>query len=90
MEEISDALFGRYQALATYDTIARLAKPEFATREVATLAGIPTPAVSKELARLVGLGVIRSVSRRGEYERVDETEFWTAIELLGQWARRGK
>lgn len=76
IDERSDDLFGRYQALRVYATIARLTKPAFSTGELAKLTGVPTPALSKELGRLVRLELVRSTSRRGDYERIDDQPFW--------------
>ena len=78
----SELLFGRYQALRVYATIARLPKPEFSTGDVAALSGVPVADCSKELARLVRLEVVRRRSRRGNYERDDETSFWTHMDSL--------
>ena len=82
IERVSELLFGRYQALSIYTAIAGLAKPEFTTGEVASLTGVALPVCSKELRRLSELGAVRSVSRRGAYERVSERPFWLAVGLL--------
>ena len=76
IDEYSDNLFGRYQALRVYTAIARLATRQFATGDLAKLTGVPTPALSKELGRLSYLELVRSTSRRGDYERIDDSPFW--------------
>ena len=86
MERTSELLLGRYQAMSVYAAVARLSKPEFTTGQISAVSGVPTSALSKELARLVKLEVIHSVSRRGDYERADVPSFWSAVELLAQWA----
>lgn len=86
MDRESDILLGRYQALRVYSAIGRLPKPTFTTGELASITDVPTSALSKELARLAKLGVIKSVSRRGDYERMEADDFWQAIELLAVWA----
>lgn len=89
VEEASELLFGRYRALAIYAAIARLPKPEFTTGQIGALTGIPNPVVSKELARLVTLGVIDGVSRRGDYERRDAGPFWEGVSRLADWFEDG-
>jgi hypothetical protein len=83
IDERSEHLFGRYQAFRIALVVARSPKAEVASGRVASLAGVETGVVSKEFSRLVRLGVLRSVSRRGDYERTDQ-EFWTAIETLAE------
>lgn len=86
VDDRSEQLFGRYQALRVYAAIARLAKAAFTTGELAKATSIPTPQLSKELGRLCQLGVIRSTSRRGDYERVELTAFWRCCdELATEW-----
>ena len=68
-EERSRLLFGRFEALLVYRTIAELAKSEFTTLEVHRLSGVAESAVSRELARLTQLGYLRKISRRGNYVR---------------------
>ncbi len=82
IERVSELLFGRYQALAIYTAIAGLVKSEFTTGEISRLTGVALPVCSKELRRLSELGAVRSVSRRGGYERVSYRRFWLAVELL--------
>lgn len=79
---LSDLLFGRYQALAVYRTIARLPKSEFTTGQIASAADVSTAACSKELARLEKLGVVVRRSRRGDYERKDSAVFWVVVDQL--------
>lgn len=78
----SDLLFGRYQALAVYRSIARLPKSEFTTGQIALAAGVSPAACSKELARLEKLGVVVRRSRRGDYERKDSAIFWVVVDQL--------
>jgi hypothetical protein len=86
IERMSNLLFGRYQALQLYATVARLSKPEFTTGELAALTRLPPAACSKELGRLTDLRMLRIVSRRGEYERDDQSCFWRFIdELASEW-----
>ena len=68
IDDRSNELFGRYQAFRVYAEIARLAKDEFTTGQIATLAGTTSADASKELARLVRLEVIAR-SRHGDYTR---------------------
>jgi hypothetical protein len=88
VDAVSGELLGRYQALRVYSTIGRLPKPAFTTGRIASLSGVSGSPLSKELGRLVRLGVVRSASRRGDYERVDLPAFWEAIELLAGWAEK--
>jgi hypothetical protein len=86
IERMSNLLFGRYQALQLYATVARLSKPEFTTGELAALTRLPSAACSKELGRLTDLRVLRIISRRGAYERDDQSCFWRFIdELASEW-----
>lgn len=78
----SDLLFGRYQALAVYRTIARLPKSEFTTGQVASASDVSAAACSKELARLEKLEVVVRRSRRGDYERKDSAVFWVVMDQL--------
>ena len=83
---LSDLLFGRYQALAVYRTIARLPKAEFTTGHVAAASAVSPAACSKELTRLEKLGVVIRRSRRGDYERVDSAVFWLVVDdLASAW-----
>jgi hypothetical protein len=87
LEGMSDHLFGRYQALTMYSALARLAKPEFTTGQVSVVTGLPTAVCSKELSRLTAMNLVRMVSRRGEYERNDDSCFWMVMaELASEWA----
>jgi hypothetical protein len=84
-DERSHILFRRYEALRIYAAIARLTKDEFTTGEVSILTGVPTPVVSKELGRLKLVGLVTSVSRRGDYTRLP-SDFWALVDTLGtQW-----
>lgn len=80
----SDALFGRYQALDIYRAVANMPKPEFTTGMVAKVANLPVSACSRELARLAKLGLVRPVSRKGDYERMDSSCFWSFVDALGR------
>ena len=86
-DDRSAILFGRYQALGIHFAIAHLAKPEFTTGQVTSLlTGVRPDAVSKELAKLRDLDLIRSTSRSGDYERVEDTCYWEFIGALGaEW-----
>lgn len=84
VDERSDELFGRYQAVRVYASIARLSKAEFTTGALAQLTGVPTSQLSKELGRLSRLGLLRATSRRGDYERNDETSFWRWCDAIAQ------
>lgn len=87
IDQRSDELFGRYQALRVYATIARLPKAAFTTGDLARLTGIPTPQLSKELGRLTRLDLVRSISRRGDYERQEDQSFWTWCDALArEWS----
>jgi DNA-binding transcriptional regulator GbsR (MarR family) len=79
VDEISEDLFGRYQALRLYMSIARLAKDEFSTGQIASITGISSPSISKELARLDRLGFIKRTSRRGDYQRITASAFWSFV-----------
>jgi hypothetical protein len=90
VESRSDTLFGRYQALRLYAAVARLSKPEFTTGELAILTATPVPQCSKELVRLVDLGLVIRTSRRGDYERVDSSSFWPLVDALAEeWGLPG-
>lgn len=80
--EFSHDLFGRHHALFLYSTIDSLVKPEFSTGQLATLSGIASPVVSKELGRLVDLGVLERIGYRGQYRRDVESPFWDAVRSL--------
>ena len=85
-DSMSNRLFGRYQALRLYSAVARFAKPEFSTGQLARLTDLPTPVCSKELSRLAAMKLLRVVSRRGLYERNDESCFWRVMdELAREW-----
>jgi hypothetical protein len=85
IERKSDLLFGRYQALQILLIVARSPKPEIHSGRVARILTVETGIISKEFARLVELGVLEQVSRRGDYRRM-ESVFWTMIEALGdEW-----
>lgn len=86
IDDLSDELFGRYEALRIYLTIAGLSKDEFTTGAVARLAGASDSTVSRELRRLTLLGPIKRVSRRGEYSRVAASPFWRAVERVAELA----
>lgn len=77
---MSEGLFGRYQAISIYRAIAKAIKPEFTTGMIASTSGAPISACSRELDRLKKLGLVRQTSRKGDYERLDSTCFWTFIE----------
>ena len=84
MNEQSNTLFGRYQALRVYAAVAQLGKPEFSAGQISSMTGVAGGAVSKELAKLVLLQVIESTSRRGDYRRLDIPSFWEAVLLLAE------
>ena len=77
------------------ETLARLRtrqpgkifEPRQVTRWVAQLLdGVKSDAVSKELSKLRAVGLVRSRSRSGDYERVEETCYWEFIEELStEW-----
>lgn len=81
----SNLLFGRHEALRICAAIARRPKPEFTTGEIAKVSGIESNRCSKELGKLRQLGLVRSVSRRGDYSR-NESAFWDLIDrLAAEW-----
>ena len=83
----SNVLFGRYEALRICAAIGRLSKPEFTTGELAVVSGIESNKCSKELGKLRQLGLVRSVSRRGDYSRT-ESPFWELVDRLAtDWER---
>ena len=84
IDDRSNELFGRYQALRVYAAIARLPKAEFTTGDVARLTDVPTAQLSKELGRLCRLGLLHSVSRRGDYERNEAGSFWNWCDSLAR------
>ncbi len=84
VEDFSDQLFGRYRALRIYSVIASMSD-KFTTAEVARLSDAAGPDCSKELRRLVDLGVLRTVDRRGAYER-PASQFWIAMGMLAEYA----
>jgi DNA-binding transcriptional regulator GbsR (MarR family) len=81
----SQVLFGRYEALRICAAIGRLAKPEFKTGQLAKVTGISSAQCSKELGKLKQVGLVRSLSRRGDYTRI-ESGFWSLVdELATEW-----
>ncbi|AYE93456.1 hypothetical protein C0J29_00120 [Mycobacterium paragordonae] len=71
------------EALRIWAAIGRLAKPEFSTGQIVTMTGIDQ--CSKELGKLDQVGLVRSVSNRGDYVRV-ESAFWSlADQLSAEW-----
>jgi hypothetical protein len=86
VDDVSDVLFGRYQSLRVYATIARLVKDEFTTGQLADLTGVPGSQLSKELGRLARLELIRPTSRRGDYTRNPDSAFWGWIDAMAaEW-----
>lgn len=79
----SKTLFGRFEAVRISAAISRLPKPEFSTGEIAKITGIDQ--CSKELGKLQQVGLVRSVSRRGDYVRA-ESAYWSMIDqLAAEW-----
>jgi len=84
----SHSLFGRHESLRVFATISRLTKPQFTTGEVLALTGVASSQCSKELNRLKQLGLVRALSRRGDYERV-QSAFWPLVDqILAEWESR--
>lgn len=83
LDEFSSRLTGRYQALRIYNAIASHTGSKFTTGEITLLSGAIGADCSKELSRLAGMNLVKQVSRRGQYERVD-VPFWDAVGLLAQ------
>jgi DNA-binding transcriptional regulator GbsR (MarR family) len=81
----SKILFGRFEALRILAAIARFSKPEFSTGELTLVTGIASAACSKELRKLDQLGLVRSVSRRGDYARVDSAVWPLVDQLTEDW-----
>ncbi len=90
LDHLSEQLFGRYQALRIYVTIARLSKDEFTTGQVVKLSGAAESAVSGELQRLCKLGSLSATSRRGTYRRENDSVIWQVAELLSSDEGRGE
>jgi DNA-binding transcriptional regulator GbsR (MarR family) len=84
-EERSNRLFGRYDALNIWAVVAALVKEQFTTGEVVALSGVGSSLVSKELKRLADVGLLRSVSRRGDYERLPSGFWAVAAALFEEW-----
>ena len=86
-DDRSHVLFGRYQALRVYATIARLAKPEFTTGQLQAISGVGGSNISKELSKLVSIDLVRATSRRGDYERIDHDDpFWVLVsDIADRW-----
>ena len=81
----SQIIFGRYEALRICAAIGRLSKPEFTTGELVTVTGISSTQCSKELAKLKHVGLVRPLSRRGRYARID-SGFWSLVDQLAtEW-----
>jgi len=84
-DECSNQLFGRFDALALYLAIAALPKEAFTTGELAKITEVGSPTISKELGRLKSLGLVKSMGRRGQYERCPSC-FWALVEeLVVEW-----
>jgi hypothetical protein len=77
----SRVLFGRYEALRIWAAISRLAKPEFSTGQLVKVTGIASTQCSKEVGKLERVGLVRSVSRRGDYARIDSA-YWSLVDQL--------
>jgi len=82
LDRRSDQFLGRYQALRVYDAIGKFQKDEFTAGELRGVTDVPGPVISRELSRLVELGVIERASRRGDYVRRPGHAFWEAMALL--------
>ena len=78
-EEISRPLFGRYNTLLICRAVATLPKDQFSAGELRTLTNVAGPGITRELKALSDAGLVLSRSRRGDYERVGETCFWTFV-----------
>jgi DNA-binding transcriptional ArsR family regulator len=89
LEDRSNRIFGRYDALCVYAVIAGLTKEQFTTGEVVKLSDVDRSAVSKELKRLTEVGLLHAASRRGDYER-QPSAFWAlAAALHSEWSDDG-
>ena len=85
-DDPSRILFGRHAALPVYLAIGERDKPFFSAGEIVSLTGLSGPAVSREMAVLKQLHLVRAKSRRGEYERID-SHFWTFVAYLdAEWS----
>lgn len=75
----SNVLFGRHEALRICAAIGRFPKPEFTTGEIAKVSDIESNRCSKKLGKLRQSGLVRPVSRRGDYFR-NESAFWELVD----------
>ena len=77
----SHVLTGRFEAIRLWGAIGRFTKPEFTTGQLASVTGTSLTTCSKELGKLVQVGLINSISRRGNYARID-SDFWGLADAL--------
>ncbi len=77
----SHVLTGRFEALRLWGAIGRFTKPEFSTGELASVTGVSLTTCSKELGKLVQVGLLNAISRRGNYARI-ESDFWGLADAL--------
>lgn len=81
----SRIVFGRYEALRICAAISRLTKPEFTTGQLVKVTGIASGQCSKEIGKLARVGLVRSVSKRGDYARNDSA-YWPLVDqLAAEW-----
>lgn len=83
----SRLLFGRATALRVFAWIAGRRSDDFTTGEIVHETDISSPDVSRELKRLVELGLVEPTSMRGNYRRIKNPAFWKLTrQLAAQWA----
>lgn len=86
----SQVLTGRFEAIRLWSAIGRFAKPEFTTGELASITEVSSTTCSKELKKLTEVGLLKAISRRGNYSR-NESDFWSLASALDDsWADEGK
>jgi hypothetical protein len=85
IDSLSQTLFGRYEATRIWAAIGRFTKPEFTTGQLSAVTRVVSTQCSKELGRLKQVGLVRPLSKRGDYVRVDSA-FWSFVDQLAtEW-----
>jgi DNA-binding transcriptional regulator GbsR (MarR family) len=90
IDDRSQVLTGRFEAIRLWSAIGRFTKPEFTTGELASITEVSSTTCSKELKKLTEVGLLKAISRRGNYSR-NESDFWSlAGALADSWTDDGR
>lgn len=86
----SQILTDRFEAIRLWSAIGRFTKPEFTTGELASITEVSSTTCSKELKKLTEVGLLKAISRRGNYFH-NESDFWSlAGAFADSWAGDGQ